>query len=78
MRFSNILFLIPLIYAEPCYPSIRPSTNSHISPCNSKPLIVYKPYLRYALAPLRKYPEEEEDEEEKEDEIDDEYIISIE
>ncbi len=36
-----------MIYAEPCYPSIRPSTNSHISPCNSKPLIVYKPYLRH-------------------------------
>lgn len=80
MRFSNILFLIPLVHSEPFYPSIRPVIEKHnpLPPCiplksdTSKDIILYKPYLRYKLDSLRMPSQEEEDE------FDDEYIISIE
>lgn len=47
MRFSILLFL-PIFHAESCYPSPRTSIQNVIPPCsNSKPLILYKPYLRH-------------------------------
>ncbi len=73
MRFSTLLFLIPLVHAEPCTPSIRPLHESKISlpPCH------IQPYLRSPFIPKRKIKMRKEimvTPKKKEDDEDDEYI----
>ncbi len=72
MKFSSLIFFIPLVYADPCYPSIRPISTSQVfrPPCDQKPLILYKPYLRSHSFFLRSNEIEVEEDKEEEEEID--------